>query len=130
MFEHKQAHRTTWVSKNFTDKIVRNQIDYVICQESERKHVLDARSYSGIFLDTDHYLVISKVKINQMSENTRRRYTQRKLNYENFKSAELNDKYKLELDSELKQIDLSSESDDISKSVCKSIKNVSKIYLV
>ena len=65
LFKHKFAHRTTWVSNNFKNRRnpIRNQIDYIITRISQVKYILDSRSYSGFFIDTDHRLVITKLKV-------------------------------------------------------------------
>ena len=71
-FKHKLAHRATWVSScNYKNRRnpVRNQIDYMLVRISHLKCVLDSRSYSGLFLDTDHRMVITKIKITDKRNN-------------------------------------------------------------
>lgn len=125
LFEHKQAHRTTWTSKQFTDKTVRNQIDYILCQIPEKINVIDSRSYSGIFLDTDHYLVITKVKMERNIKRTYKRHENKQINIENLKSNVARDKYKLELDKELKTMESKLETKEIWTNICKVITDTS-----
>ena len=72
LFQHKKAHRTTWEApfRNFTTKAgearrnpVRNQIDYIITRNEHRRFIRDARSYGGIWSDTDHKLVKTSFKV-------------------------------------------------------------------
>ena len=65
--KHPARHITTWentrINKNNGSVTkVYNQIDYVICQ-TNKKHILrNARSYAGTQVNSDHRLVITKLK--------------------------------------------------------------------
>ena len=65
VFQHPARHITTWeFSREVNKKIIHiyNQIDYIICL-GNRKHVLiDARSYSGTQVNSDHRIVICKLR--------------------------------------------------------------------
>ena len=74
LFQHKMAHRTTWVcperKHNHTDKCgttrrnpYRNRIDYIIMRQQHRKLAQDSRSYSGTETTTDHRLVKTRLKL-------------------------------------------------------------------
>ena len=67
-FKHKLCHRTTWTSPqkieehNYHDGTVRknqyrNQIDYILIKNNQRRMVIDSRSYGGIETSTDHKIV-------------------------------------------------------------------------
>ena len=66
-FKHPARHTTTWentrINKNNGSVTkVYNQIDYIICQ-TDKKHILqNARSYAGTQLNSDHRLIITKLK--------------------------------------------------------------------
>ena len=66
-FKHPARHITTWentrINKNNGSVTkVYNQIDYIICQ-TNKKHILqNARSYAGTQVNSDHRLVITKLK--------------------------------------------------------------------
>ena len=65
-FKHSARHQTTWEQKRIIrDRVLTtyNQIDYILmCQD--RKHILtDARSYSGTKADSDHRLVVARMKV-------------------------------------------------------------------
>ena len=58
-FQHPARHQTTWEQQRInkkTNKVVTiyNQIDYVIMNEAHKHTLVDARSYSGTNVDSDH----------------------------------------------------------------------------
>ena len=59
MFPHRKIHKYTWTS---SDGKTHNQIDHVLVDRRWHSSVLDVRSFRGADCDTDHYLVIAKVR--------------------------------------------------------------------
>jgi len=59
MFPQRNIHKYTWTSP---DGKTHNQIDYVLIDRRWHLSVLDVRSFRGADCDTDHNLVIAKVR--------------------------------------------------------------------
>ena len=59
MFLHRNNHKYTW---NSTDGKTHNQIDHILIDGRWYSSILDVRYFRGADCDTDHYLVVAKVR--------------------------------------------------------------------
>jgi hypothetical protein len=59
MFPHCNIHKYTWTSP---DKKTHNQIDHILVDRRRHSNVLCVRSFRSADCDTDHYLVVAKVR--------------------------------------------------------------------
>jgi hypothetical protein len=59
MFPHYNIHKYTWTSP--VGK-THDQIDHILVDRKRHSHVPDVLSYRAADCDTDHYLVVAKVR--------------------------------------------------------------------
>ena len=59
MFPRRDIHKHNWTSP---DVKTHNQIDYILIDGRRQSSILDVRSFRGADFDTDHYLVVAKVR--------------------------------------------------------------------
>ncbi|PSN55001.1 hypothetical protein C0J52_02310 [Blattella germanica] len=60
-FKHKEIHKYTWSARGSY-----SIIDYVIVNQKMRNLVRDTRVFRGSDIHSDHYLLISKIDIEEM----------------------------------------------------------------
>jgi hypothetical protein len=61
MFQHRNIRKYTWTSP---DEQNLNQIDHILIDRRWHSNIPDVRSFRGADCDTDHYLVVAKVREN------------------------------------------------------------------
>ena len=59
MFPHRDIHKYTWTS---TEGKTHNQSDHILIDRRWHLNILDVRSFRGAYCDTDHYLVVAKLR--------------------------------------------------------------------
>ena len=59
MFLHQDIHKYTWTSP---DGKTHNQIDHILIHRRWHSSILDVRSFREADRDTDHYLMVAKVR--------------------------------------------------------------------
>lgn len=73
LFEHKKCHKVTWISP---DQKSENQIDHICISNKWRNALIDVRNKRGADADTDHHLLMAKMRFE---------FTKHKQNCENIK---------------------------------------------
>ena len=60
-FPHRDIHKQTWISP---DGMTHNQIDHILIDKRRQssRPIIDIRSFRGTDCDSDHYLVIGKLR--------------------------------------------------------------------
>jgi hypothetical protein len=59
MFPYRNIHKYTWTSP---DGNTHNQIDHILVKRRRHSSVLDVRSFRAAGCETDHYLVVAKIR--------------------------------------------------------------------
>jgi len=59
MVPHRNIHKYTWT---YLDGKTHNQMDYVLINKRWHSSSYDIRHFGGVDCDTDHYLVVAKVR--------------------------------------------------------------------
>jgi len=100
LYNHKDIHKMAWRSP---DGQTYNQIDHLLIDARHVSNVMDVRTFRGANIDSDHYLLISKIR-SQIS-NARKTYgtCARKFNIEKLKTPEISSVYKKQLNEYLEK---------------------------
>lgn len=68
-FQHDMKFRTTWsgiISQNGTENRYYNQIDYILVEQRYKDCVIDARSHNGCIFESDHALVVTRMRLSDI----------------------------------------------------------------
>jgi endonuclease/exonuclease/phosphatase family metal-dependent hydrolase len=58
-FPNRDIHKHIWT---YPDGVKHNQIDHILIDKRRHSNTLDVRSFRGADCDTDHYLVLAKLR--------------------------------------------------------------------
>jgi hypothetical protein len=88
-------HKYTWTSP---DGKTQNQIDHILVDKYRHSNVLDVRSFRAADCDSDHYLVVAKVR-ERLAVNKRRshRFHMEMFNHKKFNQVECKEQFRVEV---------------------------------
>jgi ATP-dependent exoDNAse (exonuclease V) alpha subunit len=95
MFPHRNIHKYTWSSP---DGKTNNRIDYFLVDRRRNSSVLDVRSFRAADCDTDHYLVVAKVR-ERLAVNKQRtqRFHMERFNLKKLNEVERKEQYHVQI---------------------------------
>jgi hypothetical protein len=93
MFPHGNIHKIIWASDGKTHKT-----DYILTDRRRHSSILDVRSFRAADCDTDHYLVVAKVRkrLPVSKQTTHRLHTER-FNLKKLNELQGKEKYRVEI---------------------------------
>ncbi|XP_071043871.1 craniofacial development protein 2-like [Parasteatoda tepidariorum] len=97
-FQHKNIHKTTWRSP---DGSYGNQIDHILISSRYQTSLLDVKTHRGANLDSDHYLVICKLKEMISMVRKARKVNSIKFNFEKLNNPKVRKEFQTQLSTKL-----------------------------
>jgi len=95
MFLHQDIHRCTWTSP---DGKTHNQIGHILIDRRWHSSILDVRSFGGGDCDTDHYLVVAKIREGlAVSKQMAQKFDGERFNLRKLNELEVRKQYQIEI---------------------------------
>ena len=113
MFLHRNVHKYTWTSP---DGQAHNQIVHVLVDRRWHPSILDVRSFRGADCDTDHYLVVAKVRERlAVRKQVVQKFDGVRFNLRKINDPEVRKQYQIEITSRFAALENVSEDEDINR---------------
>jgi hypothetical protein len=94
-FPHRDFHKHTWIS---SDGVTHNQIDHVLIDKRRHSNILDVRTFREADCDTDHYLVVAKLRERILvSKRARQKFYLKRFDLKKIDNIEVREKYQVEI---------------------------------
>ena len=113
MFPHRDIHKHNWTSP---DGKTHNQIDHILIERRRQSSVLNVRSFRGADYDTDHYLVVAKVRERlAVSKQATQKLDEEIFNLRKLKNLEVKKEYQIEITNRFSALGNISDDGDINR---------------
>ena len=110
---HRDIRKYTWTSP---DEKTHSQIDHILMDRRRQSNILDVRSFSGADCDTDHYLVVAKVRERlAVSKQATQKLDGEKFNLRKLKDLDLKKQYEIEIKNRFAALGNISDDGDINR---------------
>jgi hypothetical protein len=110
-FAHRDIHKHAWT---FPDGVTHNQIDHVLIDKRRHSNILDVCSFKGADCDTDHYLLLTKLRERiSVSKRARQNFDLERFDLEKLDEVEVKGKYQVEISNRFATLESLDESFDI-----------------
>jgi len=113
MFTRRNIHKYTWTSP---DGKTHNRIDHILMDRRWLSNVLNVRSFKGADCDTDHYLVVAKVRERlAVSKQAAHRFDGERFNLRKLNELEVSKQYQIEITNRFAALENLSDDEDINR---------------
>ncbi|XP_076045216.1 uncharacterized protein LOC143027672 [Oratosquilla oratoria] len=124
VFPHKDIHKQTWISP---DDRTSNQIDHILIHREHRSALQDVRVFRGAGCDSDHHMVVGKIKAKLQTKRTPRNAPIRKFDTYKLQRERVRMDYRIELNNRFDVLNLLSEGEE--EDVNSILKNIEEIVV-
>jgi hypothetical protein len=124
MFPRRNIHKYTWISPNGKNH---NQIDHVLIDRRWHSSILHVRSFRGADCDTDHYLVVAKVRETlAVIKQAAQKFAAKRFNLKKLSELEVRKEYQIKISKRFAALEYLNVSEDTNRA-CENIKESIKI---
>jgi hypothetical protein len=110
-FPHRDIHKHTWTSP---DGVTRNQIDRVLIDKRRHSNLLGVHFFRGADCDTNHYLVVAKLRERiSVIKRARQKFDLERFYLKKLDDVEVKEKYQVEISNSFAALESLNESFDI-----------------